>query len=160
MKGERRKATVRMGIGIAMAAMSTTAWAQITVDPTRPAVGFVLEDPEGAAGTQLQSVVITPTRRAAIINGVVVEQGEKYGDAVLTRVSEDEVVLSSGGSRQVLKLHPGVEKVGMTRVEPVAPASGKSAPRKAKAKPETRAKPKAKAQSGAKPAAAGSAGAR
>jgi hypothetical protein len=106
--------------------------------------------------------MISPTRRAAIINGVVVELGEKYGDAVLMRVAEDEVVLRSGDSRQVLRLHPGVEKAGMTRVEPVAPAAEKSAPRKSKAqaKPKAKATPKAKAQSEAKPAADSSAGAR
>jgi len=128
---------------------------QIDIDPTRPAAGFAVEAPEGAApGNQLQSVMISPTRKAAIINGVVVELGGKYGDAVLMRVAEDEVELRSGDSRQVLKLHPAVEKkVDIVRAEPVTPAAAKSAPRKAKAK----AKPKAKTQRGAKPAADSSA---
>jgi len=129
----------------------------IVTDPTRPATGFAAEAPEGAAaGNQLQSVMISPTRKAAIINGVTVRLGEKYGDAVLVRVAESEVVLRSGGVQQVLKLHPAVEKVDIVRAEPVTPAAAKSAPRKAKAK----AKPKAKMQRGAKPAADSGAGTR
>jgi hypothetical protein len=58
----------------------------------------------------LQSVMISPTRKAAIISGVMVRLGEKYGDAVLVKVAENEVVLRSGNENQVLKLHPGVEK--------------------------------------------------
>jgi hypothetical protein len=132
---------------------------EITTDPTRPAVGLVMEAPEGAApANQLQSVMISPTRRAAMINGVVVELGQKYGDAVLMRVAEDRVVLRSGGSQQVLRLHPAVEMVGPKQIEPLAPAAEKSALPKATAK--AKAKPKAKAPGGAKPAAAGSAGAR
>jgi len=145
-----------------------SAWAQITTDPTRPAIGLVVvETPEGAAPSgQLQTVMIAPGRNAAIINGVMVKVGDKYGDAVLERVAEDRVVLRSGNSRQELRLHPAVEKVGLARAEPVAPAVEKSAPRKAKAKakskaaPKAQAKPKAAAQQGAKPATDSSTGAR
>jgi len=145
-----------MRLFAAMMLASAPAAAQIVIDPTRPATGFAVEAPESAApGNQLQSVMISPTRKAAIINGVVVELGGKYGDAVLTRVAEDEVVLRRGDSRQVLKLHPAVDKVNIARVEPVTPAASKSAPRKAKAK--AKAKPKATTQRGTKPAADSSA---
>jgi len=150
-----------MGIGIAMAVMATTglARAQITTDPTRPAIGFAVEVPEGAAaGNQLQSVMISPTQSAAIINGVRVKLGEKYGDAVLVKVAESEVVLKSGNEQQVLKLYPGVVK---REIEPVALATptpepaAKSAPRKAKAKTRRDAQPAADegapARQGARP---------
>jgi MSHA biogenesis protein MshK len=138
----------------------STAVAQAMTDPTRPATGFAAEAPEGAAGDQLQSVMISPTRSAAIINGVTVRLGEKYGDAVLVRVAESEVVLRSGGVQQVLKIHPGVDKREIVPVSVVAPAAAKSAPRKAKAKAKAKAKPKAKTQRGAKPAADSSASTR
>jgi len=128
---------------------SSAAQPQIMTDPTRPPAGIFADMPDATApGNQLQSVMISPTRRAAIINGVVVELGAKYGDAVLMQVAEDEVVLRSGNSRQVLKLHPGVEKLDVARARPVAPAAAKSAPGKAKAKPEARreAAPKAEAR--------------
>jgi len=154
-------------LGAVLALMPAVASAQIATDPTRPPTGFAAEAPEGAAaGNQLQSVMISPTRSAAIINGVTVRLGEKYGDAVLVGVAESEVVLRSGGVQQVLKIHPGVDKREIVPVSVVAPAAAKSAPRKAKAKakPKTtlkaKAKPKARTQRGAKPAADSGAGTR
>jgi MSHA biogenesis protein MshK len=98
------------------------AAAQVLNDPTRPPAGISADVPDDTTpGNQLQSVMISPTRRAAIINGVMVELGEKYGDAVLMRVAEDEIVLRSGGSRQVLKLHPAVDKTDAERAGPSAP---------------------------------------
>ena len=114
---------------------------KITIDPTRPPVGFGTgaTDTEGdtGGGIRLQSVMISPTHSAAIINGVTVRLGEKYGDAVLVRVAESEVVLRSGGAQQVLKIHPGVEKRAIVPVA-LAPPAAKSAPRKDKAKTKTR----------------------
>jgi hypothetical protein len=154
-----------LALGAVLALLPAVASAQITTDPTRPPAQAAAEVPQGAVANQLQSVMISPTRKAAIINGVVVELGQKYGDAVLMRVGEDEVVLKSGDSQQVLKLHPAVEKkVEVARADPVAPAAEKSAPRKAtakaksKAKPKPKAKTKAKTQPGAKPAADSGAG--
>lgn len=151
---------------LVLAPTIAAAQAQITTDPTRPAIGVtVVETPEGAApSSQLQSVMISPTRRAAIINGAVVELGGKYGDAVLMQVREDEVVLRSGTSRQVLKLYPAVDKkVQVVKAEPIAPAAKSGSPKptpKAKAKPKPKTKPKASTESGAKPVAGSSAGAR
>ena len=115
-----------------MCVLTGPALAQTANDPTRPPAGFDAGVAEGDAadgggGITLQSVMISPTGRAAIINGVMVRQGEKYGDAVLVRVAESEVVLKSGSESQVLKLYPGVEK----RAAVQAPAKG--APRKRKA---------------------------
>ncbi len=125
-----------------------TAMAQAMTDPTRPPAALAAEAPvgggEGAVTQvrQLQTVIISPTRKAAIINGVLVNLGGKVGDAVLTRVAEDEVVLRSGDLREVLKLHPAVDKVD------IEPAGAKNAPRKTK--------PKATTQREADPAADGS----
>jgi len=141
------------------------AQGQITTDPTRPPAALAAEAPKGAvAANQLQTVMISPTRKAAIINGVMVELGKKYGDAVLTKVGEDEIVLESGGSRQVLKLHPGIDKkIEVVQAEPIAPAAKRESPEpKSKTKPKAgaKAKPKASTPAGAKPAADGSAGTR
>ena len=144
---------------------SASASAQITTDPTRPPAALAVEAPRGAvAANQLQSVMISPTRKTAIINGVVVELGKKYGDAVLTKVAEDEVVLESGGSRQVLRLHPAVDKkIEVAQAQPLAPAAKSDSPEpkpKAKPKAKSKAKPKATPQGEAKPAADSSAGTR
>jgi MSHA biogenesis protein MshK len=96
-------------LALALALSSASATAQMN-DPTRPPASFGTNAPDtGGGGIMLQSVLISPTHRAAIINGVLVPVGGKYGGAVLVEVSEKEAVLRSGGTRQVLKLHPGVD---------------------------------------------------
>jgi MSHA biogenesis protein MshK len=112
-----------------------TAPAQATNDPMRPPAGLGVgeadvEAAEAGGGMTLQSVMISPTGRAAIISGVMVRLGEKYGDAVLVRVAESEVVLKSGSESQVLKLYPGVDK-RMAAQGPVkrAPRRGQAPPR-------------------------------
>ena len=80
-------------------------------DPTRPAV-LPREDDSGQlqSGPQLQSVLISPIRKLAVINGQTLHVGEKFGNSVVTRISEREVVLKNGNDVQVLKLFSLVEK--------------------------------------------------
>jgi len=117
-------------VALTAAPCGESVMAQGLTDPFQPPGAVAMEAPpvEGVISPvqQLQSVIISPKRKAAIINGVLVELGGKYGDAVLTRVAEDEVVLSSDGSREVLKLYPAVEKVSSAR--------GKRASRKSRSK--------------------------
>jgi len=125
-----------LGLMVALLFLPIAVSAQkITIDPTRPPVGFGTgaadAESDAAGGIRLQSVMISPSQSAAIINGVMVRLGEKYGDAVLVRVAESEVVLRSGSAQQVLKIHPGVEKHEIVPAALTAPAA-KSAPRKAK----------------------------
>lgn len=92
-----------------------SANAQALPDPTRPSVGYGASLAYGGYGAQqdgpvLQSVMLSPRRKSAIISGVKVDLGEKYADARLIRISEGEVVLQRGGELQTLKLFPGVEK--------------------------------------------------
>ena len=92
--------------------------AEALPDPTRPPVLLVApEDAKVAAPASpvLQSVLISPVRRVATINGQIVKIGDKIGDARVVRVAESEVVLQNGKDVQVLKLFPDVEKFSMTR---------------------------------------------
>jgi MSHA biogenesis protein MshK len=115
---------------LALAFMCAGAAAQVTTDPTRPPAGIETGAMDAASdaggGAMLQSVLISPTHKAAIIGGVMVKLGEKYGDAVLVKVAENEVVLKSGGALQVLKLYPGVEK------RETVPVANRNAQRRAK----------------------------
>jgi hypothetical protein len=83
-------------------------------DPTRPAFELVpaLGEPatseQKAAPAGLQSVILSPKREAAIINGTEVGMGEKYGDAVLTEVNETCVVLTGPEGRRVMHMFPTV----------------------------------------------------
>ena len=110
---------------IVLASGMSSAAAQVVIDPTRPPGGYAVESPDALpdGGMTLQSVLISPSQKAAIISGVVVKLGEKYGDAVLVKVAETEVVLRTGETSQVLKLHPGVEK---REIDPAADKAGSS----------------------------------
>jgi MSHA biogenesis protein MshK len=94
--------------------------------PSEPATGGAAGGAASGAASGapvLQSVMLSPTRRAAIISGQLVRLGESYGDAVLAEVAENEVVLNRGGTLQVLKMYPGVDK------QEVAPLIEERAPR-------------------------------
>jgi MSHA biogenesis protein MshK len=114
---------------IALMGGMSSAWGQIANDPTRPPSGYATESADPAAdagGLTLQSILISPSHKAAIISGVMVKEGEKLGEAVLVKVAENEVVLRTAGVSQVLKLYPGVDK------REVAPA-GKGTAQRGKA---------------------------
>lgn len=96
-----------------LCAVFPVASAQVLIDPTKPPPEIYT--PLAQAGQaapesdRLQTIIISPTRRAAIINGQTIERGEKHGDAKLVEVSESGVILLGPQGRQVLALFPGVE---------------------------------------------------
>lgn len=89
-------------------------------DPTLPAVGAAPAtsaapvasaglNQEGLPNTpQLQSVLVSPERRFAVIDGQTVRLGERFGDSVLVKINEREVVLKNGKVLQTLRLFPVV----------------------------------------------------
>ena len=83
-------------------------------DPTRPLAVETYAPAVGDAavrsGPVLQSVLISPRHKAAIISGETISLGGMYGSARVVKISEDGVVLNEGGSLQTLKLFPSVEK--------------------------------------------------
>ncbi len=103
-----------------------TAEAESLPDPTRPAInlrmgvggeteaGEVVEPPRG-----LQTIIISPEYRAAIINGETVHLGGKSGDSTLVEVRESSVVLQNAQGRRVLELFP---KVNIKKNEAAQPA--------------------------------------
>jgi|ERR1039457_469453 MSHA biogenesis protein MshK len=84
-------------------------------DPTRPPANIFA--PAAGAGREatenqssgLHTIIISETRRAAIIDGQTVELGGEHGDARLIEVNEGGVVLQRAQSRQVLTLFPDVK---------------------------------------------------
>lgn len=97
-------------------------------DPTRPpAAAAEAAGAEAAPAPRLQSVLIAPNRRIAVIEGQAVPLGGSYGEARLIRITESEVVLQSGEQKETLKLLPGVEKrIARVRKPAAAPAKGAS----------------------------------
>jgi hypothetical protein len=107
-------------------------------DPTRPPA--LLLEPAGEAapaepggGLVLQSVLIAPDRRAAVIGGRAVPLGAKVGAFTLSAVRETEVTLTGPEGSRTLRLFPGVDKravrVADETATPVKTPSRKVAPR-------------------------------
>ena len=94
------------GLLLLLGAIPAGSWAQTLVDPTKPPAE--LGGARGEAVNDLRSIIISPTRRAAIINGQTVELGAKVGDVRLIEISERGVVLQGEKGRQVLTLFPRV----------------------------------------------------
>jgi MSHA biogenesis protein MshK len=99
------------------------ARAQALTDPMRPPQLSAAERPvEGAQAPQgasrLQSVLISPARRLAVIDGSVVALGGQVGGATVVAISETEVVLKKGDERETLKFHPGVQLRPVPRLQP------------------------------------------
>ena len=100
-------------------ALAVPAHGAPLADPTRPP-NTAAEDDGGAgilSGPRLESVLIAPDRRVAVISGQQVKLGDKYRDAQVVRISESEVVLRTGDATETLKLFPGVDKKSRARRE-------------------------------------------
>ena len=120
----------------ALSFVPAIAAAQVMNDPTRPPPSVLSATPgnEGhVGGPQLQSVMISPTERSAIIGGERVIQGGRYGDARVIRITESEVVLRSAGGIETLRMYPDIE------IKLVKPAPVVAAPKTAR-KPAVKSK--------------------
>jgi MSHA biogenesis protein MshK len=79
-------------------------------DPTRP-----VEEPAGVAtggggGPQVQSILLSPTRKLAVIDGQVYRVGAKFDGAVVREIRPDAVVLvDASGRTQRLQLLPRIK---------------------------------------------------
>jgi len=113
------------------------AWGQALSDPTRPPQAWLAAQPKAAGAAaaaeqetapHLQSLLIGPSRRYAIIDGQLLGVGDTYRDARVVAVRPAGVVLRSKSGTQTLKLFPDVEK------RPVKPVAADTARAPAKAK--------------------------
>lgn len=98
-------------LGVALASLAAAQGAPLA-DPTRPpgaGAQFGAEEARTAAA-RLQSVLISPTRRVAVIDGKAVALGGRVGDATLESLTESAAVLRYADRRETLWLMPGVDK--------------------------------------------------
>jgi MSHA biogenesis protein MshK len=94
----------------ACALVIAPALAQQLQDPTRPPSAIGQEAGAIAEGPVLQSVLIAPDRKVAIISGQSVKLGGQFNGAKLISISETQVVLRNGTELQTLKLFPDIDK--------------------------------------------------
>ena len=94
---------------------TSLAQAQALSDPTRPpqvAPGALREATSEAApaALRLQSVLISPARKLAVIDGRTVTVGARVDDATVVQIAETHVTLRQGGELKTLELYPGIER--------------------------------------------------
>lgn len=125
-------ADLRVLLVLLLLSMSQNATAETLPDPTRPAINLYGSRTGGsavmrrnAAKRGLQSIIISPQYRAAIIDGKTVRQGDKYGNSRLVEVRENSVVLQNAQGRRVLELFP---RVNIRKIE--APQLESGVPKK------------------------------
>jgi MSHA biogenesis protein MshK len=103
--------------GAVVVLVGAGAAAETLPDPTRPpAFLFVPADGETAAsesargGLVLQSVLIGPDRRTAIIGGRHLDVGDRVGEFTLVKVDATQVLLKGPEGSRTLRLFPDVDK--------------------------------------------------
>lgn len=92
-------------------------------DPTRP-----YAKPERSAAARavnvpsmpfiLQSTLVAPDRKLALINGKLARVGERVGDVEILEIQPHQVIVSRAGVRQVVRLlpeAPGLHRQGSAR---------------------------------------------
>jgi MSHA biogenesis protein MshK len=100
-----------LAAGFALIVAATNAHSAPFADPFRPPQQARPPAPEGdmrpgVGGTRLESVLIGPDRRIAVIAGQRYAEGDKFGDGRVLRISETEVVIRHAGRDEALKLYP------------------------------------------------------
>lgn len=117
--------TVRHWLAAAALGLPFMAAAQQLLDPTRPPAALANAAANGAAtladgeavatGPRLQTILIgqaPQNRRLAVIDGITVQQGGKFADAVVERIDDNAVVLRRGKLKETLTLFPAVPASG------------------------------------------------
>lgn len=83
-------------------------------DPTRPpgvrASEELAADSPSAPSGRLESVLIAPDRRIAVIGGQAFKVGDKYGEGQVVRITEGEVTIRRAEGSETLRMFPEVQK--------------------------------------------------
>ena len=111
---------IHLTAGLLVASISVAAIAQPLRDPTRPpteaSAKSVTAKPRARGGMILQTVLISPERRTAVISGRVMSVGDTVSGFRLAEIREGEVVMKGSTGTRTLRLYPSVSK---TEAKPI-----------------------------------------
>jgi MSHA biogenesis protein MshK len=98
---------MRLIVFCAALVLASVARAAPFPDPTQPptAAGAAGGD-ASPIGTQVESILIAPDRRLAVINGEQVTLGSKIAGGAVVRITETEVVVRGADGEQTFRLFP------------------------------------------------------
>ena len=110
---------VAIGCVLGHAALHSDLRAQSMRDPMQPPGGGP-GAPRAAAPSHsgLQVVITSPTRNLAVIDNHVVPLGGSIRNGTLGSVSDSVAVVRKNGDREVLLMHPNVDKTPARRERP------------------------------------------
>ncbi len=83
------------------------------IDPTRPAIPIQITPgrPAGMhSGWSLDSTLVAPDRRVAVINGKQASEGESVDGARVIEIHKLDVLIKADGKRMTLQLLPDIVK--------------------------------------------------
>ncbi|MEW5862121.1 MAG: hypothetical protein AB1773_00800 [Pseudomonadota bacterium] len=102
---------LRLILALGCLALGVGARAAPLGDPTRPPEVQAEVVGAGAAGAgRVETILIAPDRRLAVIGGRIVRVGDEIGGARVVRIREGGVTLRRDGVTEELPLFQGVEK--------------------------------------------------
>jgi MSHA biogenesis protein MshK len=127
------RALMPVSVGGALAALfvAMPSGAQALSDPTQPPSfsGLPAESPAAPGGPALQSILVGPGRRHAVIDGRQVKVGDRVGDARIVAIDFDAVRLREGTTTRVMKLIPDIQKsaakISTTGADPQGDSKGR-----------------------------------
>jgi MSHA biogenesis protein MshK len=99
---------------VSLASTGALATAEELVDPTRPAdvMPLMIGGASGSGGTfELNSVLISPERRIAIVNGIRVKQGDQIDGAEVLEINPGGVRLKAEGETFEVRMTASVKTV-------------------------------------------------
>jgi MSHA biogenesis protein MshK len=130
MVGGMSLSNLKQMLAFACMMCAATAMAQVLADPTRPPAALAAAPGSVAAtgGPVLQSVMLSPARKMAMISGQLVVLGGRYGSSRLVRLTDSEAELKDGSETIVLSLYPQVDKrpAGKTQRGDTGAGTGKT----------------------------------
>ena len=101
---------------LAASLLAPVAHAAPFADPTQPPVVSDSAGVSASGGTRIESILIAPDRRVAVISGQQVTIGSRIGSGTVVRITETEVVVRGAEGEQTLKLFPELAaKKGRTK---------------------------------------------
>jgi MSHA biogenesis protein MshK len=103
-----------LGVALVVSLGAPAVLAQGLGDPTRPP----REITGGSAGSYeaetssspAQVVIISKDRRQVTINGRTVNLGERYGNATVVKISDEEIVLQRPEATETIRLYSSVQR--------------------------------------------------
>ena len=107
-------AHLTLGFALAIALGAPRVLAQGLSDPTRPPReiigGSAAAYEPAASSSPAQVVIISKDRHQVTINGRTVNLGERYGNATVVRITDEEIVLQGPEATETIKLYSSVHR--------------------------------------------------